>query len=520
MAWSSEFIDWVSGGRREGGVWILEVVVSNTEPQATDGYRIASVEGYGDVVAIAAVGPTISGPRLSPVTWSSSIGTIRVPLVGDMAAITQQLTRGTICRLLLGQVGWSVASQFETVAWGQVISLRGSGGRYDLELQDPLRAISQRLSNTAPELFSGNGATTTLTGAHSELATTITVNSTSGFIMDNNGYVIGLIQIGSELITYTGKTATTFTLPSTDNRGAFGTTKAAYAGGETVTELAILAGHPLDIARRVILSHPEAGNSEWDDYDSSWGLAVRQSLVDIDDIENFKQKVVLSTMRWDVAVAGTVDDAGAWLASLLAKGGMFLTTRQGLLTVRGAQLPNTISTPPVSEIEIVEADIVDGWGGILCEAWATEQPTEYAGVSTQSATGTTTYSETTLATLPGASAAVLYDCSDVIWFSEAGNRQDISDRLAIMACRVPEAIQLTCAGMRLAQLTPGDVVYLRSERVGIRFSYTGGTSGRRGMVTQVSPDWARNEVKLRILFYPTYTTAFEPDAVSWFDTGV
>jgi hypothetical protein len=64
--------------------------------------------------------------------------------------------------------------------------------------------------------------------------------------------------------------------------------------------------------------------------------------------------------------------------------------------------------------------------------------------------------------------------------------------------------------MRLAQLAPGDVCYLDSARAGIRWRYDDGISGRRVVVLQVSPDWTRNEVTLRLAAYPATTAAFEP----------
>lgn len=67
---------------------------------------------------------------------------------------------------------------------------------------------------------------TTLNGGISNTATTITVVSTSGFS------TTGAIIIGSELITYTGKTGTTFTGCT---RGAAGSSAASHLTGEAVS---------------------------------------------------------------------------------------------------------------------------------------------------------------------------------------------------------------------------------------------------------------------------------------------
>ena len=69
--------------------------------------------------------------------------------------------------------------------------------------------------------------TTTLTGAHSATITTLTVASTDSF------YDYGRVIIDSEVISYTGKTSTTFTGCT---RGEEGTTAVSHSGAATITE--------------------------------------------------------------------------------------------------------------------------------------------------------------------------------------------------------------------------------------------------------------------------------------------
>lgn len=70
---------------------------------------------------------------------------------------------------------------------------------------------------------------TTLTNNITNVSTTpIVVADTSQFVLS-----AGAIIIGTEIITYTGKTATSFTGIT---RGAYGSTKAAHTAGATITE--------------------------------------------------------------------------------------------------------------------------------------------------------------------------------------------------------------------------------------------------------------------------------------------
>ena len=74
------------------------------------------------------------------------------------------------------------------------------------------------LPPTTPARITGD--VTKLNGALTDVATTVTVDSTTGFNSPS-----GRIQVGTELIDYTNTTATTFTGCT---RGAQGTTKAAH----------------------------------------------------------------------------------------------------------------------------------------------------------------------------------------------------------------------------------------------------------------------------------------------------
>lgn len=81
--------------------------------------------------------------------------------------------------------------------------------------------------------FYQDGVTTLTTGITNVSTTPIVVASTADFALSSGGLIIG-----TEIITYTGKTATTFTGIT---RGAYGTTKAAHSAGATITEAQTLA---------------------------------------------------------------------------------------------------------------------------------------------------------------------------------------------------------------------------------------------------------------------------------------
>lgn len=120
--------------------------------------------------------------------------------------------------------------------------------QYQDQLNNALRLYFNQLNNLNAVLTGSTGGaflqfpngafyqdgSTLLTAAMTNVSTTdIQVTSTADFVLSAGG-----LLIGTEIITYTGKTATTFTGIT---RGAFGSTKAAHSIGDSVTEAQTLA---------------------------------------------------------------------------------------------------------------------------------------------------------------------------------------------------------------------------------------------------------------------------------------
>ena len=120
--------------------------------------------------------------------------------------------------------------------------------QYQDQLNNALRLYFNQLNNLNSILVGSTGGAflqfpngafyqdgvTLLTAAMTNVSTAdIQVTSTADFVLTSGGLIIG-----TEIITYTGKTATTFTGIT---RGAYGSTKAAHSVGDTVTEAQTLA---------------------------------------------------------------------------------------------------------------------------------------------------------------------------------------------------------------------------------------------------------------------------------------
>lgn len=120
--------------------------------------------------------------------------------------------------------------------------------QYQDQLNNALRLYFNQLNNLNAVLTGSTGGaflqfpngafyqdgSTLLTAAMTNVSTTdIQVTSTADFVLSAGG-----LLIGTEIVTYTGKTDTTFTGIT---RGAYGSTKTAHSIGDTVTEAQTLA---------------------------------------------------------------------------------------------------------------------------------------------------------------------------------------------------------------------------------------------------------------------------------------
>lgn len=101
--------------------------------------------------------------------------------------------------------------------------------------------------------FFQDGSTTLTTGISNVSTTPIVVADTSGFALS-----AGAIIIGTEIITYTGKTPTSFTGIT---RGVYGSTKAAHTAGAAVTEAQNLASPTVAAALTVLQTTSSNGVS-------------------------------------------------------------------------------------------------------------------------------------------------------------------------------------------------------------------------------------------------------------------
>ena len=500
MAWSTDFLTLLSS-RTLSLRFILEVVALDDEPRGE--WSAATHAGLDADDRIAEGGVQVQGQTVQPVAWTSSSGAFTVELAcPDPRNLFRNVTRGTCLALRAGFPGWK-RGDYEIIALGQVRTIRGVAPRLVIECYDLYTATRQRLStsSTVNRLFPTIGTTATTTVAYATGDTSLTVDSTTGFERESSGSY-GLLVTptsGAEpfYLLATSKTGTVFTVTAANQMG---TSRAAAAVGSSVVEVFYLSGHPLDIARKVLVS--DGGGGTYDVYGSGNGMAIPTAYVDHDDIDQWKAVAAVDTgsYTWEYPVSGPVDDGYSFLADLLAPAGMFLTQRQGLLTARACQA--TQDARHWSGISVTDSDLmrIEDY-----DAFDPAQDTEYTYISVSLNGGATLSTSTSYgqATLP-AERYLRYDLSDRIFSNTAASATELKRRMAEAATRIPERLTIRCAGLRLAQLAPEDLIYLTSTRIRTRYA-PDGPSNYPARVVEVSPSWSGAEggsVRLTLLLYP------------------
>jgi hypothetical protein len=359
---------------------------------------------------------------------------------------------------------------------------------------------------TAPTATAGDdvlevvgGATTYVSGIGTA---TITVGSTTGFSRRTSGN--GLIKIGDAYYTYTGTTGTTFTGCGTTPLVGTAPTPSA---GDVVLTCAYWYGHPMEIARGIIVSF--GGGGADDDYPIPWGFGLPNSYLDNVDIDRWKTyvvKVSSGSYTWELIADAPVESPMSWLLDHLREGGMWLTMRQGLLTIRAAQAPDGSASYMSADSTITDAEI------------AANPPPEIdhfdEGVSTTYARVTMRAEDVELSTdrAPGtlpASAEIVYDVGDKVLSNRARVLLEMGNRMGVWTSRVPEIIRLTTP-LHRAALCPGDLVRLTTSALMSRYSAASGTTitDEVCMVIGVSPDWMRGTCRLELALLPTWDGVF------------
>jgi hypothetical protein len=512
MAWKSEFLSLI-GSSQLRLVYAVRVVHIGDTPGVA-GYVAASHALLGDPI-IAPQGVVVNGPRITPGAWSTTLGTASVKLDGDLRDLKRSMTRGTFVEVLAGDVMWSLDA-FEVIFAGQVSNISTTGRNSGiLELRDLISALRCRPTVTTSKVrffFNYTADTTIDTSPYVIGDSTLTVLDTTGFERETGG--VGAIRINNGtddpfVLRFDGTTATEFAIdnPADENHG---TIRANAAIGSDVEALMFLENHPITATLKFLTSTGTGTNGDYDTLPESWGFMLPAKWVDFEDAIAFR---TLSDpdLKYEFMLDTYSEDPLGWLTSALSRGGFFVTTRQGLLTVRAGMM-STSAVSGVSDVmHIDDRDISSAsW-----QAFDPDQESEYVQIAAYGSDYSGGWGMAgeygnleDPASLP-VSYYAEYDLTDLIYTRTHDSLEGIVGRIWEAVQRVPERFTFTLSGLRAATLAPGDFIRVSSQRISGRLERTlDGLDDCRLVVLQVSVNWGAAQVTIGGAVYATTSGAF------------
>lgn len=429
---------------------------------------------------------------------------------GGWGKAAEALRRGALCRLLIGEVGWA-RDQYQPLRIGRVQGVRvAHPDLLRVEAWDLATALRSRLSTLSTAsgdedkqlLFYGSTTSTTLSSGYTVGNTTLNVTATTPFNRETGGS--GAVRItrasgASFYLTYTGTGAGTLTGVSTT--GQFGSTATVAGSGAIVQAIPLLAGHPVEISRKLLTSTGLGTNGGRDTYPAAWAWGLDEAWVAGEDMRQLQALLQPSAgvYTWNALSDSAQEDALGWWSSYLSAAGLWPCTRQGKIVLRAARDPNTASALLAEAITDADA-LQDSLPEV--QWWPSEVPTSYTRLSV-AGVGSPVVSSSNVAALP-ASGTWSADLSDVLRgvAADSAIRTEVEGRLAPWLHLVPEVISLEVTGIR--GYAPGDVLPLSLS--GVRGRLRGTQRGYRDrpvMVLEESPDLSRNTTRLRLAALPS-----------------
>lgn len=374
MSWDRGFIDALGVGSISLE-WALQFV--NVANHLGQEYTIYSNRGAPQ---IATGRISISGSRVIPQRWNVSFGGFSVQLTGDMRQVLPYIRKGQIAALYCRIIG---ATDFERIAIGQLDTLSGFRGRFQMTFRDLLSALQTSLDTRAGTAFSTSdpphfnlfyevGQTTTTTHDLSPSHTTLQLTSNSIFKKHSGTGSIptrGMVKVTNDGASGGGEVFYLFwtgTSGGTDLTGIStvsnrGDTRVNLKTGSTVTYVAFAENQPWDILGSIITSTgTPAANGPLDIFPREWSVGgyISSDLFDFADVSKQASYIKRSdngVYEWGLVIESPLTNGIRSIVDIGTLSGQWPVFRQGKISWRGCSDPDEVDSEisggaPVAQI--------------------------------------------------------------------------------------------------------------------------------------------------------------------------
>lgn len=360
MSWDRGFIDALGAGSISLE-WALQFV--NVANHLGQEYTIYSNRGAPQ---IATGGISISGSRVIPQRWNVSFGGFSVQLIGDMRQILPYIRKGQIAALYCRIIG---ATDFERIAIGQLDTLSGFRGRFQMTFRDLLSALQTSLDTRAGTAFSTSdpphfnlfyevGQTKNITHTLATSHTTLTVSSNTVFKKHSGTGSIpsrGMIRITPVsgdpdfYVFWTGTSGSNDITGISDvsNRGG---SRVSAGVGSTATYIAFAENQPWDILGSIITSTgTAAANGPLDIFPREWSVGgyISRDLFDFADVSKQASYIKRSdngVYEWGLAIESPLTNGIRSIVDIGTLSGQWPVFRQGKISWRGCSDPDEVDS--------------------------------------------------------------------------------------------------------------------------------------------------------------------------------
>lgn len=455
---------------------------------------------------------TLPSEGIDPGNWNPTHGAWSVDMVigiDGVASIANVFSRGRPVQLYLGFPGLSWYD-FQPIALGAVENIETTGpDTVRITIGGLGQLMGSRLDRTGGEsalFYNLPTSTTTIATADftAGVSATLEVADSTGAERQTGGEYLILVTPDSGdpfFLTANALASDVFTLTAASGR-LNTTAKDASIGNEVVIYAYVGQEHPVDIVLKVLTSTGTGINGAYDTLPKSWGLGIPASMVDFIDAGRARAAMQPSSGAWSGALvhAAAEEDPGAFLATWMARMGMWVTVRQGQITIRAAEYPVGASQTFVFDIggfiDIREDAI--GEHNLYHPAYSGEY--SVATFIDAAPTATASIIETPTETNPNLGTRT-YDGIPV-YSNESQVLIETSRRMGYWAVRIPERMTIILTGLTTMQVSSGEIVLLTTDRRAGRMTGTPARDGfyksRPVLVEEVEPAVIDGDLSVRV----------------------